>query len=189
MEIIDTIQANSDQINAVDLIAAPKTITVESVKIQKTDQPVEIFYGDEEGKSYRPSKSMRRVITHAWGPKKEDYIGRSMTLYCDPDVMWAGKKVGGIKISHMTHIDGIISLPLTERRGVIKPHTVKPLKIEVDPIFAMAEEKAAMGVAAYKSFLESLDDADKQKIRPEHKRLSGIAKMADEEGADEAGEE
>ena len=125
-DIGDTILAKSDQINAVDL-AAPVTVTVAGVDVVGGDQPVNIHLVEYPGKAYRPSKSMRRVLVKCWGPKSADYAGRRLTLYNDPSVLWAGKPVGGIRISHASHIDKPVTLSLAVARGKLTPHTVQPL--------------------------------------------------------------
>ena len=125
-DIGDTILAKSDQINAVDL-AAPVTVTVAGVDVVGGDQPVNIHLVEFPGKAYRPSKSMRRVLVKCWGPKSADYAGRRLTLYNDPTVLWAGKAVGGIRISHASHIDAPVTLSLAVARGKLTPHTVQPL--------------------------------------------------------------
>jgi hypothetical protein len=39
-----------------------------------------------------------------------------MTLFRDPEVSYGGMQVGGIRISHMSHIDADFSIPLTMTR-------------------------------------------------------------------------
>ena len=126
MDIADTILAKSDQINAVDL-AVPVTVTVEGVEVVGGDQPVNIFVTEFPGKAYRPSKSMRRVLVKLWGPKSADYAGRRLTIYNDPSVTWAGKAVGGIRISHASHIDAPVTMSLALAKGKLAPFTVQPL--------------------------------------------------------------
>ena len=126
MDIADTILAKSDQINAVDL-AVPVTATVEGVEVVGGDQPVNIFVTEFPGKAYRPSKSMRRVLVKLWGPKSADYAGRRLTIYNDPTVTWAGKAVGGIRISHASHIDAPVTMSLALAKGKLAPFTVQPL--------------------------------------------------------------
>lgn len=119
----------SDQINADDLLGGPMTITVTKVAIRPgTEQPVSINFEGDNGKPYKPCKSMARVMVHCWGPDANQYEGRSMTLYCDPKVLWGGMAVGGIRISHMTDIKGTQVLALTATKGSKKPFTVQPLK-------------------------------------------------------------
>ncbi len=121
------IQPKSDQINADDLIAGPLTVTVAEVVIKAgEDQPVSIKLAGEK-KVFRPCKSMSRVMVAMWGPDAKQYAGRSLTLYRDPSVKWGGMEVGGIRISHMSHIDKAATMALTATRGNRKPYTVKPL--------------------------------------------------------------
>ena len=118
----------SDQINADDLLAGPVTIKIESVKVSPgTEQPVSMFF-DGSTKAYRPCKSMARVLVSAWGADSSKYIGRSLTLYCDPKVKWGGMEVGGIRISHMSDIDSALTLALTMTRANKKPFTVRPIE-------------------------------------------------------------
>lgn len=126
MDIADTILAKSDQVNAVDL-AVPVTVTVEGVDVVGGDQPVNIFLAEMPGKAYRPSKSMRRVLVKLWGPKSADYAGRRLTIYNDPSVTWAGKAVGGVRISHASGIDKPVTVTLALAKGKQVPFTVQPL--------------------------------------------------------------
>jgi hypothetical protein len=48
---------------------------------------------------------MRRVLVAMWGAEASAYVGRSLTLFRDPDVKFGGMETGGIRISHATHID------------------------------------------------------------------------------------
>jgi hypothetical protein len=121
------IVAKSDQINAGDLVGITRTVRVAGVSVNAgTEQPVSIKI-DGDTKVYRPCKSMSRVLVAAWGADSSKFVGRSMTLYNDPDVLWAGMKVGGIRISHMSHIDSPITLALAENKKNRKLFTVKPL--------------------------------------------------------------
>ena len=105
----------------------PVTVTVEGVDVVGGDQPVNIHLREFPGKAYRPSKSMRRVLVKLWGPKSADYAGRRLTIYNDPTVTWAGKAVGGIRISHASHIDKPVTMSLALAKGKLAPFTVQPL--------------------------------------------------------------
>ena len=134
IDLTKTTAPKSDQLNADDLIGGPITITVTSVRILgEADQPVGINFEGDNGKPYKPGKSMRRILVHAWGGDGEKYVGRSMRLYCDPNVMFGGAKVGGIRISHLSHIERDLTVALTTTRAQRKPFTVKPLKTEKAP--------------------------------------------------------
>jgi hypothetical protein len=70
---------------------------------------------------------MRRVMVALWGPDASVYSRRAMTLYRDPTVTWGGMEVGGIRISHMSHIDKTTVVVLTATKKSRKPFTVSPL--------------------------------------------------------------
>ena len=124
----------SDQINADSLLGGPITITITEITIRPgTEQPVSIHYEGDDGKPYKPCKSMARVMVQCWGDDANEYIGRSMTLYCDPKVLWGGMAVGGIRISHMSHLNSPMTMALTATKGNKKPFTVKPLAHAAKP--------------------------------------------------------
>lgn len=127
MDLTATIVPKSDQLNAEDLLAHPVTVTIESVTEGSAEQPVNINLAEFPRRPYRPSKTMRRVLVKMWGPETGAYTGRRLTLYRDPDVKFGGIKVGGIKISHLSHIDDRATLMLTETKGKRVAHTVQPL--------------------------------------------------------------
>src|ERR1700722_13127814 len=96
-----TVIPKSDQLNADSLIGGPKTIKVTKVSlVAEADQPIAIGFEGDDGKPYKPGKSMRRVLVNIWGPDGNAYIGRSMTIYRDVKVMFGGVATGGIRISH-----------------------------------------------------------------------------------------
>ena len=120
----------SDQMNADDLLAGPVTIKIAGVSIRPgEDQPVSIHFDGDGGKPYKPCKSMARVMVQLWGADANEYTGRSMRLYCDPKVLWGGMAVGGIRISHMSHVKGPLTMALTVTKGSRKPFTVQPLEV------------------------------------------------------------
>ena len=119
----------SDQLNSDDLITGPITVKITGVTIRGgQEQPISVSYEGDGGKPYKPCKSMCRVMVTAWGADSKRYVGRSMKLYRDPKVKWAGMDVGGIRISHMTDIDESMTMALTATKGSRKPYTVNPLK-------------------------------------------------------------
>ena len=126
----DTILAKSDQLNADDIIGTGITITVTAVKRgDSAEQPVVIHYNGDNGRPYKPCKTMRRVLIAGWGENGAAWIGRSMTLYNEPSVKFGGVAVGGIRISHMTDIGNGISMATNASKGKKKEVIIQPLKI------------------------------------------------------------
>lgn len=141
MDLTHTITPNSNQLNADDLIAGSITIAVTDIKASDSpDQPVTINYQNDDGRPYKPCKSMRRVLIQAWGPNGKDWIGKSMTLYRDPEVKFGGQAVGGIRISHLSDIDRDMNFMLTVTRAKRAAYSVKKLTIETP---AQKEQKPA----------------------------------------------
>lgn len=127
MDLSDTIAPTSDQLDAVDLLGGPQTFTITGVSRGNAEQPVNIQLA-EFPRVWRPSKGMRRVLVACWGPDASQYVGRRVTLYCDPDVKFGGDKVGGTRISALSHIDKPKSVPMLVSRGKSAVVTVQPLK-------------------------------------------------------------
>jgi hypothetical protein len=123
----------SDQINADDLQGGRTvTVSVKEVRIKGgQEQPISIHL-NETDKVYRPCKSMCRVLAQGWGLDSAQYVGRAMTLYTDPTVKFGPLAVGGIRISHMSHIDGPMVMALTATKGVKKSFKVLPLETRRD---------------------------------------------------------
>lgn len=128
MDITRTVEPRSDQLNFDDVQAHPLTITITEVKQGSPEQPVELHNAEFPGRPYRPGKSMRRVLIAAWGTEASAYVGRMVTLYGDPTVKFGKDAVGGIRISHLSHIDRPLTVPLTVTRGKRAPFTVQPLQ-------------------------------------------------------------
>lgn len=135
MDMSTTIEAKSDQVTADDLMGGPRTILVTRATGNEgnADQPVNIWFEGDNGKPFRPCKSMRRVMVKVWGADAAKYAGRSMTIYRDPKVKWGGMEVGGVRISHMSHMDAAISVALTATRGKKVMAKINPLKVEAKP--------------------------------------------------------
>jgi len=148
----DTIVPKSNQLNSEQLLYGPLTITVTGVARGSDDQPITVHYRGENGRPYLPCKSMRKVLIFAWGEDGNKWVGRSMTLFNDLAVKWAGVAVGGIRISHMTHIEREISLQLTATRGKKEPFIIKmltpPADDRVEKFRAALTKKAGEGLAA-----------------------------------------
>lgn len=140
----DTIIPKSDQLNADDLLAGPITVTIAAVKRGNADQPLDLVIDGRQ--PFKPCKSMRRVLISAWGDDGRVWVGRSMTLYADPEVKWGGVKVGGIRISHLSHIDNDLSLSLTAAKGKRAPHLVRRLEVAA-PVVAAPKQPSAAALA------------------------------------------
>ena len=128
MDMTETVVPKSDQLNADDLMSGPRTFTVAEVRIREGEQPVAVKLAEfPDARPFYPCKSMRRVMIMGWGADANKYAGRRLTLYRDPAVRFGGLDVGGIRISHMSHLDKPLTVALTVTRGKRAPYKVQPL--------------------------------------------------------------
>jgi hypothetical protein len=154
----DTIEPKSDQANSDDFMSGPRTFTVSEVRRGgSAEQPIEIVLAEfPSGRPWRPSKSMRRVLVMAWGIDAANYAGRRLTLYRDPSVRFAGQAVGGIRVSHLSHIEKPLTIALTETRGKRAPYRVEPLPDDAptSPAVSEATLDELLGLFARKGIAE-----------------------------------
>ena len=124
-EVRASIVPKSDQLNTDDLLTGPITVTITKVQRGDKDQPIVV---EIEGRQpYKPCKTMRRVLIATFGDDPKQWIGQHVTLYADPDVKWAGVKVGGIRISHLSGLDNPRTFMLTQSRGKRTEVTIRPI--------------------------------------------------------------
>lgn len=151
MDISGTIAPDSPQLDAVDLTSGPQTFTIERTTKGAADQPVNIHLS-EFPRPWRPGLSMRRVLVALWGGETDAYVGRRLTLFCDPTVEFGGQAVGGIRVSHMSHIDGPKKVPLLVSRGKSAMYRVDPLNEAAPPPAPTVQplpDRIEAAVAAY----------------------------------------
>lgn len=128
MNISQAILAKSDQLNASDLIGGPQTVTIAEVREGNADQPVQIHLVEWPGRPFKPSKTVLRILDYAWGEETDDWPqGARMTVFRDPTAKWAGEEVGGIRVSHLSHIPEPFKLALRESQKKSILYTVDRL--------------------------------------------------------------
>ena len=126
-EVLASIVPDSTQINAEDLVSGPKTYTIEKVSRGTREQPINIHLVGCD-RMYRPCKTMRRVLIAVFSDDPAKWIGHQMTLYCDPGVIYAGVKVGGVRISHLSGLENPRTFMLAQSRGKRTEVTIRPIK-------------------------------------------------------------
>lgn len=177
MDLTETIQPDSDQLDATDLqMSGPRTFTIETVSKGNPEQPVSIKL-TEFPRVWRPGKSMRRVLVACWGADASKYVGRRVRLYCDPKVRFGGLEVGGTRVSHLSDIDKPRNVVLLESRGKSGVFVVRPLV-----------ETAEDRVAEYKLEWKTATPERRKVIETEVAALTGTASTKDttQPPADEA---
>lgn len=118
-------QAKSDQLNSCDLLGGSLVSKIVDVKAGNSDQPV-IIVIDSWKQPWKPSKTSLRVLCACWGNEPSAWIGRYAVLYCDETVTWGGEAIGGIRASHLSHIDGEKKVAVNIKKGKKGVQTVLP---------------------------------------------------------------
>jgi hypothetical protein len=128
MDLSTTIEADSTQLNAVDLTGSSRIVTITGVAGgPDKKQPVNIQLAEFPDRAYRPCKSMRRILVHAWGTDASTYVGRRMELYNDESVKWGGRAVGGIRIKALSHIEARFDKTLQESQKSYVTYSIERL--------------------------------------------------------------
>lgn len=163
MDISETLAPNSDQLDAIELLGAPRTFTITKVTKGNAEQPIQVHLA-EFPRVWRPGKSMRRVLAACWGTDSETWTGRRVQLYCDETVTFGKDVVMGTRIAAMSDIgDKARSVPLLVSRGKSATFTVQPLKVDPN----------AAALAALRAEWKDADDDRKKVIEAEVATLTG----------------
>ena len=144
-EVRASIVANSEQLNADELLTGPITVTIEKVSKGNREQPIHIGLAGYKDKSFRPCKTVRRILITLWTDDATKWIGQRLTIFTDPDVVYGGVRVGGLRVSHATGIDKPKTFMLTKTRG-------KKSEITIHPITGLAAEQRKFVAEATKKF-------------------------------------
>jgi hypothetical protein len=145
-DLRNTIIPKSDQLNSEQLLSGPMILTVSEVRAGGgEDQPVSIFYDADPGRPFKPCKTMRKVLILAWGADGNQWVGKSMELYCEPSVKFGGELVGGIRISRLSDIPKDIKVSLTATKGRKAMHEIRPLMASRELTAALAAITAVTG--------------------------------------------
>lgn len=175
----DTIVPKSDQLNADDLLVGPITVQVLAVTRGNAEQPISVAINGYQ--PFKPCKSMRRVMIAAWGDNGAEWVGKWMTLFCDPSVKYGGVQVGGIRISHMSGLDSDISLMLTTTRSKRSEYRVKKLTPPVSLLDALREAAMVGSESLKAAFGEIPNSATKSELWKQHgESLKKAAEKADQ---------
>ena len=139
MNLINTITPRTDQQNSDDFLTGPRTIRITAVSAGTAEQPVNVSFDGDNGRPWKPSKGMRRVLVALYGEQSDGFLGKWVTLFNDTTVTFGSDTTGGIRISHASGITQPLTIALTVKRGKRKPFVVQPL-----PEYSQALESLKM---------------------------------------------
>ena len=163
MDLSKTIIPKSDQLNADDLIAGAKIIKIRDIKGGSDEaQPVNIYFYGDNNKPFKPCKSVRRILVQLWGADGLKYIGRRLTIFRDDTVKWAGVEIGGIRISHASHIENATRVLVTTAKNKRTPMTIDVLPMVLLNDLAGAKKAVKDGKIKLEAILEKYDLTEEQ---------------------------
>lgn len=121
------IKKNTDQLNYEDFLGGvTRIVTIAKVEKGRKEAQYDIaIEGDD--RYWRPPATVLKLLRLAYGDEGADWVGKSARLYGDPEVKMKGVKVGGIRVSHLSHIEKPLSASLTVTRGQTGVFTIQPL--------------------------------------------------------------
>lgn len=130
----EALAPRSDQLNSDDLIPGPRVLKITGGRVAKDGRQTRLIlsYEGDGGKPFKPCKTMGRAMVVVWGLTDENFEeqvkGKSIRVYRDPEVTFGDQgQIGGIRISHMSHIDGPKSVKLTVSQGKKAVFTFAPM--------------------------------------------------------------
>lgn len=167
----------SDRLCGDDLIAGPRTIKFTEVRVIEGDRGKKQFsirFEGDDGKPWITCKTMARAMVLAWSVTDvEQMVGRSVTVFRDPDVDFGKEKgIGGVRISHMSHLPTAASMKLTVSQGKKGAFVFQPLTAEVKQMPAKAKQTADewagehIGAVEQAASLESLSELIARGAKP-----------------------
>lgn len=166
----------SDRLCGDDLLAGPRTIKFTDVRAIEGDRGKKQFsirFEGDNGRPWIPCKTMARAMVLAWSiTDEQQMVGRSVTVFRDPNVDFGKEKgIGGVRISHMSHLPKAATMKLTVAQGKKGAFVFEPLIAEVTTIpkaRQTAEQWASEHKAAVQNAetLEALSDVIGSGARP-----------------------
>jgi hypothetical protein len=129
LDIRDTLKAKSDQLNADDLAGIEIVVQITGVSRGNSEQPVAVAITGGH-KPWMPCKTMRRVLSLAWGGEDANlWVGKWLKLYRDDRVTFGKDTVGGVRLRAMSDIPRPIDVSLAAAKGGKKGiHKIDVLK-------------------------------------------------------------
>ena len=179
----ETLVAKSDQLNADDLVGGPITVQITDAKRGDSPEQPLVLRLSGDHRPWKPCKTARRILAACVGSTNTGaLIGRWVRLYRDPDVTWAGKAVGGIRVDGMSGIDRPVTIALALNKKAKAEHRIVPIRPPADDKPAPPADPLADLAAILDSHGLTVADLDQQatdggKPPPSAMDANGLARV------------
>lgn len=172
LDIADTLLANSNQLNAADIMGGDVTLQIVSAHRHNDDKQPFSLRVTGGFKPWFPCKTVRRILSEAWGTDASRYVGRWVRLYREPTVVYAGEEVGGIRVNGLSDIPGNMTIKLKERK-VGKPTEYKisriaPQVMSLQAFKAACKAAVDSGVWTWEQ-VKALCEVPSDNVAPDHR--------------------
>lgn len=100
MDVSGFLTSNGALLKKEDIGKHRPIVTIESVDITEFDGDKKLvlrFHGKDKGMALNKTNTL--IIAEAFGHESDHWIGQQVELWVDPYVTFAGKVVGGLKIT------------------------------------------------------------------------------------------
>ena len=179
----ETLTAKSDQLNADDLVGGPITVQITDAKRGDSPEQPLVLRLSGDHRPWKPCKTARRILAACVGSTNTGaLIGRWVRLYRDPDVTWAGKAVGGIRVDGMSGIDRPVTIALALNKKAKAEHRIVPIRPPADDKPAPPADPLAALAAILDTHGLTVADLDQQatdggKPAPSTMDANGLARV------------
>ena len=179
----ETLTAKSDQLNADDLVGGPITVQITDAKRGDSPEQPLVLRLSGDHRPWKPCKTARRILAACVGSTNTGaLIGRWVRLYRDPDVTWAGKAVGGIRVDGLSGIDRPVTIALALNKKAKAEHRIVPIRPPADDKPAPPADPLADLAALLDSHGLTVADLDQQatdggKPPPSTMDANGLARV------------
>lgn len=83
---------------ATPIRATIDTVRFDTIKGDTADEDKPVIYFRDGVKPMILNNTNWMTIEDAYGPESDNWTGKTIELYCDPGVMFGGKRVGGVRV-------------------------------------------------------------------------------------------
>lgn len=150
-DLLKTTAAKSDYLTADELAGEPKLVTITDVIVVTLDSRDKTVLHLAECKPFLACASTMRTIMAMWHDQPEQWKGRQLQLFRDPDVTYKKDATGGIRLCGASNLSQEFSITLTEHQRNRITRTIKPLQTAAPKSQPSIADRVERAIAAYRA--------------------------------------
>lgn len=177
-----------------------RTVTgkIRAIKVGRRDSdPTIDIHIDGQPRPWRPCKGMVRLLMHeqVWGADPTAWMGRSIRLYCDPNVRFGKAKTGGIRVLALSHLRAAeVTVEITVSKAKREEYIVRRMAEITSTLQAQLNDLVRGGVCSVEQVRAALDNRKAADVpEAEHaailQQLQAVQQTAPDNAPNQDGEE